>query len=617
MDYEVNFGGLTMAAAKTSGKKTTRFRIGLLGDFSGGANAGRLQTGADLSARKPLRVDAENLDATMARLKIKLALPLGPQGSAVEVILGSLDDFHPDQLNSNLGLFTELSGLRQRLKSSSTFAKAAQELQSWAGTIPVAAPPPRSAARGSVLPIDAKLSDFSALVGRPSAKATAPSLKALLQQVVAPHIVPAKSPDQDAMVAAVDEALSGAMRSVLHHPEFQTLEALWRSVDFLVRRLETDETLELVLFDISAEELAADLSKDDSLETSGLYQLLVEQPASDVHEGPFSAFIGLYTFERTPPHAELLGRLAKIVACAPAAFISSVGSDCLDQNPRDLHPLIKSAWAALKELPEAGYLSLACPRFLLRLPYGDRTESIEAFEFEEFTAKTGLRGMLWGNPAVIGALLLGQTFIASGSKLKLGSTLGVDEMPFHYYVDQDGDQIALPCTERFMTSKLSTLLSNQGIVPLVCMKGAPEVRLGGFASVTGRQLAGPWAPIPITTRELEPEEEEEPAPPPPKAKPAARKEEPAPEPVAVPEPEAPTPEPEPVAEVAPPAAPAPAPEEPAPVAEAAPEPAAASAATSELDSLLADLNTQEEKKEEESAEAQIDPELAALLADLA
>jgi type VI secretion system protein ImpC len=616
MEYEVNFGSVRMAGSKAAGTKNTKFRIGLLGDFSGGANRGRLETGAELAARKPLTVDAETLDKILARLKVQLTLPVGPAGSAVEIKLNTLDDFHPEQLYANLDLFTELAGLRQRLKSSSTFAKAATELQSWAGSIPITAPV-SSAARGSVLPIDAKLSDFSALVGRPSApQAPASSLKALLQQVVAPHIVPAKDPEQDAMVASVDEALSATMRSVLHHPDFQTLESLWRSVDFLVRRLETDGNLELVLFDISAEELAADLSKADALQTSGLYQLLVEQPAHDANQGPFSAFIGLYTFERTPPHAELLGRLAKVVAQAPAALISAVGSDCLDQNPKDLHPLIKSAWASLKALPEAGYLGLASPRFLLRLPYGERTESIDAFDFEEFTPKTGLRGMLWGNPAVIAALLLGQTFIASGAKLKLGSVLGVDDMPFYYYEDKDGDQVALPCTERLMTQKLSSLLTTQALIPLVCMKGAPEVRLGGFGSVAGRMIAGPWAPIAITTPD-EGEEEEAPVPKPaakPKEAPAAKKEEPeetAPEPVAAPEP---TPEPAAAA----PAEPPPAEPETTPAPEPAPAPAAeVSTGDADLDSLLSDLGAQNEKKEEESAEAQIDPELAALLADLA
>src|SRR3546814_7389721 len=88
----------------------------------------------------------------------------------------------------------------------------------------------------------------------------------LLRHLVGPHVVPAADPRQDALVAQVDEALAGTMRRILHHPDFQTLESLWRSVDMLVRRLETGGSLQIVLYDISAEEIAADLAAADDLE---------------------------------------------------------------------------------------------------------------------------------------------------------------------------------------------------------------------------------------------------------------------------------------------------------------------------------------------------------------
>src|SRR5207248_1659477 len=172
-------------------------------------------------------------------------------------------------------------------------------------------------------------SDFARLIGAPTAPAkSSVSIAEMLKHAVAPHIVPAKDPRQDQLVATVDSALAGAMRTVLHHPDFQSFEALWRAVDMLVRRLETDEQLQIVLYDITAEELAADLSKADALENSGLYKLLVEQPALDAAQGSFAVVLGNYLFEETPPHAELLGRLARIVAQTQTAFIAGVGASC-------------------------------------------------------------------------------------------------------------------------------------------------------------------------------------------------------------------------------------------------------------------------------------------------
>src|SRR5258708_217546 len=324
---------------------------------------------------------------------------------------------------------------------------------------------------------------------------TPASMPELLKQAVGPYVVPAKDPRQDQLVATVDSALAATMRSVVHHPDFQTFEALWRSVDLLVRRIETDEELQIVLYDVTAEELAADLSQADSLENSGLYKLLVEQPSLDAMQGPYAVVIGNYLFEETPPHAELLGRIAKIVGQTQTAFIAGVGTSCIDTKLADLHPLIREAWDALAEMPEAGYLGLVVPRFMLRMPYGEGTDPIDSFDFEEFTPQAGLSGMLWGNSAIIAGLLLGASFSQQGAKMSPGWVLPWGEMPFYYYTDSGGDQTALPCTERMLSSKMAELVAKHRFMPLLSMKGRPEVRLGGFSSLADGRLAGPWQPV--------------------------------------------------------------------------------------------------------------------------
>lgn len=583
MAYEVNFGTMRVGASKPVAKKSGSFRIAVLGDFSARANSGKLETGDSLAGRKPMKVDCDNLDAMLKRCGVKLRLPMGAAGGVIELAVSSMDDLHPDQLYSSLPIFSELSGLRQRLKTPSAFAKAAKEVQAWAGVR--VSRPPRLRARSAAIPADGKLSDFARLVGTPTAPAKATvSIAELLKQAVGPWVVPAKDPRQDQLVATVDSALAATMRSVLHHPDFQSFEALWRSVDMLVRRLETDAHLQIVLYDITAEELAADLSLADALENSGLYKLLVEQPSLDAAQGPFAVVIGNYGFEQTPPHAELLGRVGKIVARTQTAFIAGVGTSCLETKPADLHPLVRQSWDALAGMPEAGYVGLVVPRFMLRMPYGERTDPIDSFDFEEFTPQAGLGGMLWGNPAVIAGLLLGMTFSQQGEKMKPGSVLTLGEMPFYYYTDPDGDQTALPCTERMLSSKLADLVGQHRFMPMLSMKGRPEVRLGGFTSLTDRQLAGPWQPVS--------ESSEEPTEP---ATETAEKTE--------------TSESEP--------------SETGAAAELSESAAEIPAADPELDSLLATLNEEnapatppEEAAESAGGEPEVDPELAKLLKEL-
>ena len=86
--------------------------------------------------------------------------------------------------------------------------------------------------------------------------------------------------------------------------------------------------------------------------------------------------------------------MAKIAQQAGAPFIAAAHSHLLGceslvecPEPDDWEKQTDSeddrAWGALRKLPEAIYLGLALPGFLLRLPYGADTDPIEYLEFEE------------------------------------------------------------------------------------------------------------------------------------------------------------------------------------------------------------------------------------------
>ena len=121
------------------------------------------------------------------------------------------------------------------------------------------------------------------------------------------------------------------------------------TVSLQIQALERE--LEIVLFDISAEELAADLSATNDLTSTGLYQLLVSQPKLDAAAGPFSAIVGNYLFEHTPPHADLLARLSQIAAAAGSPFLTGVSITSLERQLADKNPLCDSAWQGLREMP--------------------------------------------------------------------------------------------------------------------------------------------------------------------------------------------------------------------------------------------------------------------------
>ena len=477
----LDFGGVGQAAPTWNTRRP--LRIAILGDFGGGALAGRMDTGAALGKRKPLKVEFDTLEDALGRLSLELTLPLGAGGAPVPVPVTELESFHPDALYRELEIFSALASLRKRLNSTATFAAAAAEMKDWGlDTGPAASRVAlQGRARGAAPSGGSTLDDFARLTGRaPAADAAEVPLDALLRRLVGPFVVPAAAANKDALVASVDRALADAMRAVLHQPDFQNLESLWRGVDFLLRRLETSHQLQVHLFDLSAEELAADLSSARDLAQSGLYQMLVARPSEEA-DGGYAYIAGCYSFEATPPHAELLGRAARVAAHAGAPFITAIAPDAFTDRREPPHRLVREAFGALRDMPDASYLGLMAPRFLLRHPYGKKSDPISSFAFEEFTPAAGLRGMLWGHPALLAVSVLAQR----------GAALTIGDLPFHYLVDADGDTIALPCTERVVNTDAATLLRDYGINAVMAHKGEALVRLAGLEAINGDGLAAP------------------------------------------------------------------------------------------------------------------------------
>lgn len=488
---ELNFGMIGAERPDRGTLDRPRFRLAILGDFSGRAARGVLETGEALAKRRAIKLDIDTVEDVIAGFATTLVLPIGKDGAGIEVKLNGLDDLHPDELYDRVEMFDALSGLRRQLSSGATSARAAQSLKSWGEEFGRKVTPPRKSSRGNKVPASGRLSDFQKLIGGTAAVVEASPADDLIARIVGPHVRALPDPDVPAMQAAVDEALSDAMRLILHHPEFQSVEAQWRMLDLLARSIETGNDLDVVLFDISAEEIAADLAAADDMVESGLFGLFSEGTPDG--RGMFSAIVGLYTFEETPPHAELMGRIARLAAHIDAPFFAAIGPGFMEVKKEDRHPLIAEAWDTLRKMPEAGYVGLATPRFLLRRPYGRRTDPISSFEFEEFSETEGLSGMLWANPGVFIAILLAQSFRKNGKAMKLGSIMQLGGQPYHFVLDQYGDQIQLPCTDRNMTQASAVKVIERGYMPVLTIKGRDEIRLAAFVALSGKIVLGPWA----------------------------------------------------------------------------------------------------------------------------
>jgi predicted component of type VI protein secretion system len=120
-------------------------------------------------------------------------------------------------------------------------------------------------------------------------------------------------------------------------------------------------------------------------------------------------------------------------------------------------------------MPQARSVGLAAPRFLLRLPYGARTDPAERFAFEEMEDGPVHEHFLWGNPALL--------FLAS-----LEAPGVIDGLPLHVY-ERDGETRAQPCAETLLPSSTVEAMLERGIMPVVALKDRDEIRLARLQSV--------------------------------------------------------------------------------------------------------------------------------------
>jgi type VI secretion system protein ImpC len=456
-------------------------RLLLCGDFSG--RAGRTAMGlvgtTPLAERSALRVDSDNFDAVMARLKPAVQLVIG--GDTASMAFGSLDDFHPDALFDRLELFTRLRSLRRRLLDPASFEQASSELLGTDGESDTA----------SLQRLMGGPARTAAAAAAPASQPPATGIDALIQRIVAPHIVPSHGARQATLVQAVDMAISEQMRALLHAAPFQALEAAWRSVHLLVSRLELDETLQLHLFDVTRAELDATAAEQD-LERTGLWQALVERQR-DASGGPgWSMLVALEAFGASQADVATLASLAALSGAAGAPLVATAAPSLLGCNamplPSDCHTWpgldadSQQRWQALRRSTLAPWIGLTAPRLLLRLPYGKGKDPITAFAFEEFVGTPAHETFLWGHAGVPLALLIGRGFSASGWAFEPDDEREIDDLPA-FTILSDGEMELQACAEQYLGEQSAQALLEAGLMPLLSHKNRNAVTLMRFQSL--------------------------------------------------------------------------------------------------------------------------------------
>lgn len=296
-------------------------------------------------------------------------------------------------------------------------------------------------------------------------------------------------------IAEIDELLTNQVNAILHHPEFQALEASWRGLHDFVFGTETSTRLKIRLMAASKKELLNDLETAVDYDTSVLFKKVYEEEYGTFGGNPYSVLIGDYYFGRHPQDVALLERLSKVAAAAHAPFISAAAPALFDMKsftelgvPRDLAKIFESAelvsWKAFREAEDSRYVALTLPRYLARLPYGTNTVPVEQFAFEEDVDGKEHGKYLWANASYQLGLRITDAFAKYGWTTAIRGVEGggkVEGMAAHTYQTDEGD-IALKCpTEVTITDRREKELNDLGFIAVVNSKGS------NFAAFFGGQ----------------------------------------------------------------------------------------------------------------------------------
>jgi type VI secretion system protein ImpC len=326
-------------------------------------------------------------------------------------------------------------------------------------------------------------------------------IKNLVEQLLAPGLVTAKGVTRtvNARIAAIDGLISRQLNEIMHHADFQKLEASWRGLNQLVMGSETGETMKVRVLNMSKKDMLRDFQAASEFTESALWKKIYENEFGQYGGDPYGCLVGDYEFGKGPQDMELLEHLSSVAAAAHAPFISAAGSQMfgLDSftdlpNPRDLAKIFDKSnpentkWLSFRESEDSRFVCLVMPHVLGRLPYGKETTPVEAFDFQEDVDGQDHDKYLWTNAAYSFAGRLTAAFSKHHWCVAIRGPEGgglVEGLPIHAFKTREGDVGAKCPTESLIPDTRENELSELGFIPLIHCKNTDYAAFFGSNSV--------------------------------------------------------------------------------------------------------------------------------------
>ncbi|MBB3259394.1 type VI secretion system protein ImpC [Paraburkholderia bannensis] len=287
----------------------------------------------------------------------------------------------------------------------------------------------------------------------------------------------------DFHIGQLDAQIGMQLDAVIHHPEFQAVEARWRGVKYTIDRIDFRRGVRVEMLDLSKESLLHDFEDCAEIIQSGLYRHTYIDEYDTPGGRPVSAMIADYEFTNSPQDIALLRNISKVAAAAHMPFIGSVGPALFGKRTmeevaeiQDIGNYFDRAeyirWNSFRDTDDARYIGLTMPRVLGRLPYGPDTPPVHSFNYEESIKGPDRDNYLWVNASFIFAANMARSFMDHGWCVQVrGPQAGgkVEDLPVHLYDLGTGVRPKIP-TEVLIPETREFEFANLGFIPLSLYK---------------------------------------------------------------------------------------------------------------------------------------------------
>ena len=267
----------------------------------------------------------------------------------------------------------------------------------------------------------------------------------------------------DILIAAIDDKVSRQVDTVLHHAEFRRLESAWRGLRFTVDRTDFGHNCKIELLNVSRQDLVADFQDAAEVTKSGLYAIVYTAEFGTFGGKPYAVIFADYEFGPGPRDLRLLCECAEVAALAHVPLLGAAAPQFFGgtnysvlPSLHDLRAIFEGPknmkWLMFRDTPDARYVGLLLPRFLLRTPYDPFGRPTRAFNYEE-NVDSDEDAYCWGNAIYAFATRVADSFVKFGWCLNVvGSRAGALERDFP--------------TDVIISERLEFELSREGFIPL-------------------------------------------------------------------------------------------------------------------------------------------------------